>query len=214
MTLLSSFSTLSQARYDLVSLAHWIADNRWSPATSTNYSIRLDDTSCAITISGKDKSLLTAGDVMVVDWMGNPLSSGKPSAETLLHTHLYARNRDINVVLHTHSVPATVISQRLIQQKESSELLMHWSVAGYEVQKAFLHIDTHESLLRLPVFPNTQDMMKLSQMVDDYLDQYPQCVGYLIAGHGLYTWGDSVVSCKRHLEALEFLLQCDLLMNN
>ena len=58
----------------------------WLPATSGNLSVRLGPDSCAITVSGCDKGRLTADDIMRVDLAGEPLSSGRPSAETLLHT--------------------------------------------------------------------------------------------------------------------------------
>ena len=32
-----------------------------------------------------------------------------------------------------------------------------------------------------------------------------QGVGYLIAGHGIYTWGRDLTECLRHLEAIEYL---------
>jgi methylthioribulose-1-phosphate dehydratase len=59
------------------------------PATSGNLSVRLGRDSCAITVSGRDKGRLTADDVMRVDPAGEPLSPGRPSAETPLHTALY-----------------------------------------------------------------------------------------------------------------------------
>jgi methylthioribulose-1-phosphate dehydratase len=37
----------------------------------------------------------------------------------------------------------------------------------------------------------------------------PDMHGYLIAGHGLYTWGKSFEIAKRQLEVLEFLLECE-----
>ncbi|MDX5299004.1 MAG: class II aldolase/adducin family protein, partial [Gammaproteobacteria bacterium] len=40
--------------------------------------------------------------------------------------------------------------------------------------------------------------------------EYPQRPGYLIRGHGLYTWGATMDDCLRHVEALEFLFECEL----
>ena len=34
--------------------------------------------------------------------------------------------------------------------------------------------------------------------------------GYLIEGHGLYAWGADMPMARRHLDAFEFLLACDL----
>jgi methylthioribulose-1-phosphate dehydratase len=34
--------------------------------------------------------------------------------------------------------------------------------------------------------------------------------GYLIDGHGLYAWGRDMAEARRHLDAFEFLLGCEL----
>jgi methylthioribulose-1-phosphate dehydratase len=58
------------------------------------------------------------------------------------------------------------------------------------------------------VFPNSQDIATLSIEIKDYLTQNPQTYGFLLAGHGLYAWGNSLPEAKRHTEALEFLFRC------
>ncbi|HZP66848.1 MAG TPA: class II aldolase/adducin family protein, partial [Rudaea sp.] len=73
-----------------------------TPATSSNFSMRIDDRHVAITISGRDKGALTAADVMVVDMDGRAVgTSARPSAETLLHTQIYREFPDARAVLHT-----------------------------------------------------------------------------------------------------------------
>ena len=62
----------------------------WAPATSGNYSVRLDDGRIAITISGRHKGRLSEDDVMTVDAAGRALDGQRPSAETPLHAMLYA----------------------------------------------------------------------------------------------------------------------------
>ena len=80
---------------------------------------------------------------------------------------------------------------------------------GYELLKAFSGNTTHEMAVELPVLPNTQDMHTLAALVDALLDQ--RCMwGYLIDGHGLYAWGRDMAEARRHLEAFEFLLGCEL----
>jgi len=78
--------------------------------------------------------------------------------------------------------------------------------------KAFEGIDTHETEIVIPVFPNDQNIARLAGQVGEYLLQHPAVPGYLIAGHGLYTWGASISSALRHLEAFEFLFECALEM--
>src|SRR5690348_6476871 len=80
-----------------------------TPATSSNFSCRLDDRHAAITVSGRDKGRLCETDVMVVDFDGLAVGSDlRPSAETLLHAQLYRRFGDVGCVLHTHSLAQTI----------------------------------------------------------------------------------------------------------
>ena len=58
-------SAFRDAARQITAVAPRIYGNGWSPATSSNYSVRIDDEHCAITVSGRDKGLLTEDDVMV-----------------------------------------------------------------------------------------------------------------------------------------------------
>ncbi|MDX1550792.1 MAG: class II aldolase/adducin family protein, partial [Lysobacter spongiicola] len=80
---------------------------------------------------------------------------------------------------------------------------------GYELLKAFNGNTTHEAAIDLPVLPNSQDMHTLAAQVDALLDSQPMW-GYLIDGHGLYAWGRDMGETRRHLEAFEFLIACEL----
>jgi methylthioribulose-1-phosphate dehydratase len=175
-----------------------------TPATSSNFSMRLDETHCAITISGRDKGALTADDIMVVDRDGKAVdTSARPSAETLLHTQIYARYPEANAVLHTHSRTQTVASRLYAR-----EGVIRFE--GYELQKAIAGYTTHESQLDLPVFANTQHMPDLVEKVDAWIQADKPLYGYLIDGHGIYTWGRDMAETERHIEAFEFLLNCEL----
>ena len=175
----------------------------WTPATSSNFSCRIDDQHVAITVSGRDKGRLTDADIMVVDLDGMPVATDqKSSAETLLHTQLYKRFPEIGCVLHTHSQNQTVASRLYAG-------LGRVHLEGYELLKAFAGNNTHDMTVELPVLANTQDMRTLAAQVDALLDR--QCMwGYLIDGHGLYAWGRDMAEARRHLEAFEFLLGCEL----
>ena len=175
----------------------------WTPATSSNFSQRLDDRHVAITVSGGDKGQLTADGVMVVDVEGVPVATDRrSSAETLLHTRLYRRFPEVGCVLHTHSQNQTVASRLYAAAG-------HVRLDGYELLKAFRGNTTHETLIDLPVLPNSQDMPALADQVDVLLDGQAMW-GYLIDGHGLYAWGRDMAEARRHLEAFDFLLGCEL----
>lgn len=75
-------------------------------------SVRLDEDSCLISESGKDKGSLHQDDFLLVNIADNHVPSGRtPSAEIGLHTLLYHRFAPVGAVLHTHSVNATVLSR-------------------------------------------------------------------------------------------------------
>ena len=183
----------------LIAAGRFFHQRGWVPATSSNFSARLSASEVLITSSGQHKGLLDEDGFLRADLHGVALEAGKrPSAETGLHTLMYRRDQSIGSVLHTHSVNATVLSIHC------HEIVLE----DYELQKAFPGVDTHESRLVVPVFANSQDIPALAAEVGEYLDAHPQTVGYLIRGHGLYTWGANVADAQRHVEALEFMLEC------
>jgi methylthioribulose-1-phosphate dehydratase len=184
--------------------ARELAQRGWTPATSSNFSMRVDTNHAAITISGRDKGKLGRDDIMLVDMHGKAVgTSSRPSAETELHTQVYRRWPEVNVVLHTHSRTQSVAS-RLFADAGVVRL------EGWELQKAIRGHTTHESTLDIPVFPNTQHMPELVDQVDRWIDSGKPLHAYLINGHGIYTWGHDMAEARRHLEALEFLLGCEL----
>lgn len=195
---------LFQARAaEIVAATRELAALGWTPATGGNFSRRLEGEHAAITVSGRDKGRLTEADVMVVDWDGKAVGSDHcPSAETLLHTQLYRRFPEVGCVLHTHSLVQTV-SSRLYAGAGQVRF------EDYELIKAFRGQSTHATRMDVPVLPNNQHMPTLAAQVDVLLDAGPLW-GYLIEGHGLYAWGADMAEARRHLDAFEFLLACEL----
>jgi len=185
----------------LIEAGRFLFSRGWVPATSGNFSARLPDGNIALTVSGRHKGRLTRDDILIADADGKSLDARKPSAETPLHVALYQRFPDVGCVLHPHTVATTVLSRVLPGGVTLSD---------YEVLKAFPGIDTHEASLHVPVFPNDQDTKRMARSVDGYLMQHPRVPAYIIREHGFYTWGRDVDDTLRHVEALEFLLQCEL----
>ncbi len=174
----------------------------WAPATAGNYSVRLDDGSIAITVSGSHKGRLTPEAVMRVDAQGRALDAKRPSAETRLHCLVYALDPAAGAVVHTHSVAGTVLSRALAGARSID-------LAGYEVLKALPGIDTHDTVLALPLVDNTQDMPALAaDLRPVLLAQSPQTGTFYIRGHGLYAWGHDLAAAETGAEAIEFLLAC------
>jgi len=186
------------ARAAVIEAGRWAAARGWTPATSGNFSVRVDARRIAITASGGDKGALDPADVLVVGLDEAP--DPRASAEAPLHAMLYRERPETGAVLHVHSLAATVVSRRSAQDGAVR-------IAGVELLKAFGGIDTHEATLEVPVFDNDQDVTALAARVRDRLARLPAAWGYLIAGHGLYAWGRDVAEARRHLEAFDFLFQ-------
>jgi methylthioribulose-1-phosphate dehydratase len=181
----------------------------WSPATSTNYSFRLADNDLELFVSksGRDKSEFTPDDFMKADLTGTPTSEYstiKPSAETLIHCVLYQLFPQTQVILHSHSVYSVLNSQ-----KYSDQILFQ----GYEIQKGFAGQTSHENLISIPIFDNSQDMDEFCEcMKKDAAKIKHHC--FIIRNHGVYAWGENLFEAKRHLETIEYLLEVNWRLNH
>lgn len=182
----------------VLEMARFAAQRGWVPATSGNFSRRIDAQRIAITRSGADKSNLRFDDVLIID-IDQP-QPANASAETPLHVARYHRRAHIQAIMHVHSIGSTVMSRNLAS---TGSVDLH----GYEMHKALPGFTTHDSALSIPIFANRQDTLALAEEIEQSLHE-ETVPGYLIAGHGLYAWGASAAEACRHGEALDFLLAC------
>ncbi len=174
----------------------------WVLGTSGNFSAVLarEPLRLIITVSGADKGTLLARHVVEIDGDANLLAGvGRPSSEAILHLTL-ARARSVGAVLHTHSVWSTVLSEEFAARGGLE-------IAGYEMLKGLDGISTHEHREWLPILENSQEMARLSRQMEEILQRFPSSHGFLVRGHGLYTWGSDLAEARRHVEILEFLLE-------
>ena len=175
----------------------------WVLGTSGNLSSVIARTPLrmAITRSGVHKGALAPADILELDGTGAVMRGGAsgPSAETALHVEIVA-SRGAGAVMHTHSVWATVLSDRAAADGGIA-------IEGYEMLKGLAGVRTHEHREWIPVLENDQDMARLSLVVHRVLQDHPDCHGFLLRRHGLYTWGATLEDAVRHVEILEFLLE-------
>src|SRR6185503_18100876 len=80
----------------VIALAHHAGTRGWIPATSGNFSVRIDGTHAAVTASGSDKTKLTGDGVIVAEIAGAP--HPRASAEAPLHLALYRVSPEIGAV--------------------------------------------------------------------------------------------------------------------
>ncbi len=186
---------------DLLRACNFIAQRNLCPATGGNFSIR-ENNHMRMSASGKDKSNLSEKDFVLCDFTGKWLSGdGKPSAEAALHGMIYQLS-EAQCVLHTHSMSVTVLSML----PDAADSI---SFQGYEMVKTISGFQSHDETLKLAIFDNNQDIPALAELVKQNWQSVHLASGLIVRGHGLYSWGNSISDAKRHMEGLEFLVECE-----
>ena len=175
----------------------------WALGTGGNFSAVLSTNPLrlAITPSGADKGSLVPSQILEVDQRGRAAGNQRASFEARLHLAI-AGAAGAGAVVHTHSVPATLLSERLAGQRGLT-------IEGYEMLKGLEGITTHEHREWVPILENSQDMAALADRVEQLVRIHPAIHGFLLRGHGLYTWGKTIADARRHLEVFEFLFEVE-----
>ncbi len=196
----ATLEEVQQAFSRLRSVKEKFAQRGWFPATSGNLSVRIKNRSIiAVTTSGKDKSLQTPEDFLLVDLEGKPVCSTalKPSAETLIHAAIYKSIPNCEAVFHIHTVMNNLVSELYRDEKKLG-------FKDHELIKAF-DIWEPDASISVPIVENYFDIQILANEIKNKI--VPKVPGVLIRNHGIYVWGDSDFSATRHLEAFEFLFE-------
>jgi methylthioribulose-1-phosphate dehydratase len=81
------------------------------------------------------------------------------------------------------------------------------------VLKGFDGITTHETTVECPIFDNTQDMGAFSELLKEQKHRLT-IPAFIMRKHGTYAWGNSLFEAKRHLETIEYLLECEWKLRN
>lgn len=193
-----------QAFAELTAIKTTFAARGWFQATGGNLSVRIGDAASnnrftfAITASGKDKSVNTPEDYIVVDQDGQPAEATglKPSAETCIHCEIY-RLTGAKAIFHVHTVFNNLASAIYAERGSIP-------VRGVELIKA-LNIWEQDAEIEIPILPNYADVPKIVPLIESRI--VPRIPGIVLDKHGIYAWGDSVFAAKRHLEAFEYLFE-------
>lgn len=171
------------------------------PATSGNFSLRIDANTSFISRSGMHKRNLTPRHFLRVNFEGEPLTplSPKPSDELAVHSALYELLPEMNCVLHCHASCIESV-------KSPGEVL-----PGHELLK-ILGWDTHTRDLYLNAFANTQDMNALARLIKKVFEGSPDFASLrfgilVLQNHGIYCAGKDVANAEARLEAILHLLE-------
>lgn len=138
----------------------------------------------AVSPSGIDYFETTAADVVVMDLAGNVVDGRrKPSSEYELHRIFYVRRQDIDAVVHTHSVYATVLAT-LRQPLPAASYLVAYS--GLDVRCA-----------EYASFGTTE-------LAERTFDAMNERFAVLMANHGLLTGSKDILNAFNIAEQIEY----------
>ena len=195
-----SSPALAAAAEELVRVGRRFDQRGWVMGTSGNFSVVIGRSPLrlAITAERRIQGRVARGSRSSRWTSAARRSAGEArvSAEALLHVEV-VRARGAGAVLHTHSIWSTLLSDRYAAP---GGLV----IAGYEMLKGLEGVRTHEHREWLPIVDERSGHDPVVGGRPRALDAVSGRHGFLLRGHGLYTWGADLPQAVRHVEILEF----------
>jgi L-ribulose-5-phosphate 4-epimerase len=156
---------------------------------------------CLIKPSGANLKFIKYLDISVIDIVKKKIMSGKkPSVDLDIHLAIYKNCKDINSIVHTHSLYAT-----------------SWAQSGRSIPcYGTTHADYYPNDIPITKLLNKRNIQK------NYEEQIAKSVvnklknlkinplnipGMLIANHGVVAWGKSSRDAIKNAIAIEFIAQ-------
>ncbi|WP_423792671.1 L-fuculose phosphate aldolase [Methanocaldococcus indicus] len=93
---------------EFIKICQLLYNRKYVVGSGGNVSIKIDD-KVYITPTGSILGLLKEEDIAIVDLNGNVIK-GKPSSEINMHLEIYRNKKNINAIIHTHSLISTFLS--------------------------------------------------------------------------------------------------------
>ncbi len=107
------------------------------------------------------------------------------------------RLRGAGAVLHSHSI-WSVLASRMFNNE--------FVCQGLEMQKGLRGVGCFDTL-RVPIIANTAREAELTSSMAAAIEGYPEVDAVLVAGHGVYVWGQTWQQAKTQAECYDFLFR-------
>ncbi len=172
----------------LVEICHLLAARNFTTATGGNVSVRFPDGSFWVTPTRLHKARVQIDDLVRVDAACTKLEGARQaSSETLVHLAMYQALPQAGAVIHAHPPASTGYAQayKAIDTSSSSEAYV---ILGREVP-----------LIRYDR-PSTA---QLATLIGKAMQADRKA--YLMANHGVLTWGEDLRGAYNILDTLEIL---------
>lgn len=184
--------TEKEAKKELLYWSKRLYDKGFSPATSGNISIKIND-KILISASGTCLGDITESDVAKTDLSGLALKgSKKPSSEKVMHAKIYSKRNDINAIIHSHC-----------------PIITSFAVAGFELNKPILP-DFALLFSKVPICPYyCPSSIELAEVCSDLFKEGNNAV--LLKNHGVIIGANNLKNAYYLLETLK--MYCEIYLN-
>ena len=112
------------------------------------------------------------------------------------------RLRGAGAVIHSHSIWSVLASRMFSSNAGPGEFVCQ----GLEMQKGLRGVGCFDTL-RVPIIANTAREAELTASMAAAIEGYPAVDAVLVAGHGVYVWGETWAQAKTQAECYDFLFR-------
>ncbi len=110
--------------------------------------------------------------------------------------------RNAGAVMHSHSLWAVLAARLFSPGGEPGEFVCQ----GLEMQKGLRGVGCFDTL-RVPIIANTAREAQLTASMAAAMEAYPDVDAVLVAGHGVYVWGETWAQAKTQAECYDYLFR-------
>ena len=187
----ASCKTEDQLRRDLTRFSKWLARLAFTPGTSGNLSVRLDEEHILITPTGLSKGLLRPADMVITDLYGRLLTgSRRATSEISMHLAVYRHRLDVAAVIHSHPPISTA-----------------FACAG----RALDEMLCQEAVMTLGIVPLARYATTgTDEVAASLVPLIPGHDAILLANHGVVSYGKTLLEAFQKMETVEHLAHVSL----
>ncbi len=175
----------TRTREEIVRACGYLVTRGWVANHDGNASAKSSPQRYLCTPGATHKSVIRAQDLLVTDAAGKQLSGrGKTFSEYALHLAVYRSRKDVRAVIHAHPPFATALG-----------------ASGRELV-TFLPEAVVSLGAKVPLVPLAAPGAAAAKALEPFLSGHD---AVLIAGNGVFAWGDDIEQALLRLELVEHL---------
>lgn len=153
-------------------------------------------------IAPSDLFVLDASDLQTCRVLRAPANRQLRVSECQPLFYSAMRLRGAGAVIHSHSVWAVLAARLFSPTAEAGQFVTR----GLEMQKGLRDKGCFDEVV-VPIIANTPREAELAEAMQEAMQAHPDVDAVLVAGHGVYVWGEDWVQAKTQAECLDYLFR-------